>query len=271
MMGSLFALTSAGGSPGVTTAALALAFTWPGYVVVAECDPAGGAVLAGALAGHLPGGPGLVEHAIEAGHNPHAAAAGLAAQLVPLDANRTRMLLPGITDPRQALGLAAAWPAVAASLTGQAGDVIADCGRLDAGAGAPYAVLAAAATVAMVLRPTLRQVWAARPRIEMLGQLLGGTGRVVLLLAGPGAYPAKEISATLGVEVAAALPDDARSAAVLSDGERRRRFSTGDLMTAATAAGQALRKHAALHSAAPPDLTAMSSAAASAPANGAAG
>ena len=46
-MGSLFALTSPGGSPGVTTAALALAFTWPGSVIVAECDPAGGAVLAG--------------------------------------------------------------------------------------------------------------------------------------------------------------------------------------------------------------------------------
>jgi len=68
----------------VTTAALALAFTWPSSVIVAECDPAGGAVLAGALAGHLPGGPGLVELAIEAGHSPHAATAGLAAQLVPL-------------------------------------------------------------------------------------------------------------------------------------------------------------------------------------------
>lgn len=270
-MGSLFALTSAGGSPGVTTTALALAFTWPGPVVVAECDSAGGAVLAGALAGHLPGGPGLVEYAIEAGHNPGATGAGLAARLVPLDANRTRMLLPGLTDPRQALGLAAAWPAVAASLTGQAADVIADCGRLDAGAGAPYAVLAAATTVAMVLRPSLRQVWAARPRIEMLGQLLGGTGRVVLLLAGPGAYPAKEISATLGVEVAAVLPDDARSAAVLSDGERRRRFSTGDLMTAATTAGKALRKHAEAEPAAQPDLTAMSPTLGDTAANGATG
>lgn len=243
-MGSLFALTSPGGSPGVTTAALALAFTWPAPVIVAECDPAGGAVLAGALAGHLPGGPGLVELAIEAGHSPHAAAAGLAAQLVPLDTSRTRMLLPGLTDPRQAAGLAQAWPAVAASLTGQASDVIADCGRLDAGTGAPYAVLAGASMVAMVMRPTLRQVWAARPRIEMLGQLRGGTGQVVLLLSGAGAYPAKEIAAALGAEVVAVLPDDPKSAAVLSDGERRRRFSTGELMTAATMTGQVLRQRA---------------------------
>jgi len=249
-VGSIFALVSPGGSPGVTTAALALAFTWPAPAIVAECDPAGGTVLAGALGGHLPGGPGLVEHAIEAGHNPHAAAAALAGQLVPLDASRTRMLLPGLTDPRQAAGLAAAWPAVAATLTSQASDVIADCGRLDAGGGAPFAVLAAAGTVAMVLRPTLRQVWAARPRIEMLAQLLGGTGRVVLLLTGPGSYPAREIAGALGVEVAAALPDDARSAAVLSDGERRHRFAAGALMTAATGAGQALRRHASARAAA---------------------
>ena len=248
MVGSLFALTSPGGSPGVTTAALALAFTWPGPVIVAECDPAGGAVLAGALAGHLPGGPGLVEHAIVAGHNPHAAAGGLPSQLVPLDTSRTRMLLPGLTDPRQAAGLAPAWPAVAASLAAQSSDVLADCGRLDASAGAPYAVLASAAMVAVVMRPTLRQVWAARPRIEMLSQLRGGTDRVVLLLTGPGAYPAKEIAAALGVEVAATLPDDPKSAAVLSDGERRRRFGSGELMTAATAVGQVLRRGVASQS-----------------------
>jgi hypothetical protein len=245
-MASLYALVSAGGAPGVTTTALALAFGWPAPVIVAECDPSGGSVLAGTMAGHLPGGPGLVEHAIEAGRNPIAAANRLAAQLVPLDGKRTRMLLPGLTDPRQAAGLSAAWPAVAGSLTAQPCDVIADCGRLDGGAGAPLAVISAASTVVMVLRPTLRQAWAARPRLEMLSALLGGTGRVVLLLIGAGTYPAKEIAGALDVEVAASLPDDPRSAAVLSDGERRRgRGGPGRLVTAATAAGQALRRKAA--------------------------
>jgi len=245
-MACLYALVSPGGSPGVTTAALALAFGWPAPVIVAECDPSGGSVLAGTMAGHLPGGPGLVEHAIEAGRNPIAAASGLASQLVPLDAKRTRMLLPGLTDPRQAAGLSAAWPAVAGSLTAQPYDVIADCGRLDGGAGAPLAVISAASTVVMVLRPTLRQAWAARPRVEMLVQLLGGTGRIVLLLTGAGTYPAREIAGALDLEVAASLPDDSRSAAVLSDGERRRgRGGPGKLVTAATAAGQALRKKAA--------------------------
>jgi hypothetical protein len=245
-MGSLFALVSAGGSPGVTTTALALALSWPARVIVAECDPGGGAVLAGALRGHQPGGVGLMEHAIEAGRDLQTATAALAGQLVALDANRTRMVLPGLTDPRQAAGLASEWPAVALTLTGQSCDVIADCGRLDAGQSQPFAVLAAASTVAVVLRPTLRQVWAARPRIDTLAQLPGGAARLVLLLTGPGTHPAREIAAALGIPVAASLPADPKSAAVLSDGAaRRRQFTSGPLLTAARRAGQALRTHAA--------------------------
>jgi hypothetical protein len=245
-VGTVFALVSPGGSPGVTTAALALALGWPAPVIVAECDPAGGAVLAGAMGGHLAGGVGLMEHAIEAGRNPETATAALAAQLIPLDADGARLVLPGLTDPRQAAGLASAWPAVAATLTAQPCDVIADCGRLDAGPAQPMAVLAAAATVAIVLRPTLRQVWAARPRIDLLGQLPGGPARLVLLVTGPGAHPPAEIASTLGVPVAAVLPADPRSAAVLSDGAaRRRQFAAGPLLTAAKGAGQALRRHAA--------------------------
>ena len=48
------ALLSPGGSPGVTTAALAMALTWPGPVLVAETDPSGGDVLAGFFAGQSP-------------------------------------------------------------------------------------------------------------------------------------------------------------------------------------------------------------------------
>jgi hypothetical protein len=230
-LGSVFALVSPGGSPGATTAAIALALGWPGPAIVAECDPGGGTVLAGTLAGHVPAGVGLMEHAIE---------------LVPLDADRTRRVLPGLTDPRQAAGLRAAWPAVAMTLTAQNCDVIADCGRLDASDGQPLAVLTAASVVAVVLRPTLRQVWAARSRIDMLAQLLGGTARVVLLITGPGTHPAREIAGTLSVPVAAVLPADARSAVVLSDGgPRRRQFGSGPLIAAAQGAGHALRKHAA--------------------------
>src|SRR5262245_38880390 len=185
-VGSLFALVSGGGSPGVTTAAIALGLTWPTEAIVAECDPGGGDIVAGMLGGQVPAARGLMEHAIEAGRDRYSAAISLGPQLLPLDAARGRTLLPGLTDPRQAVGLAPAWRAVAASLTAQRADVIADCGRLDAGAGQPTAVIEAARSVALVLRPTLRQVWSARSRVEILTQLLDGTDRLVLLLTGPG-------------------------------------------------------------------------------------
>ena len=50
-------LLSPGGSPGVTTTALALAMTWPRPVVLAECDPRRhGSVLPGLWHGHANSG-----------------------------------------------------------------------------------------------------------------------------------------------------------------------------------------------------------------------
>jgi hypothetical protein len=246
-VGDLYALVSAGGSPGVTTAAVALTLTWPSAAIVAECDPSGGDVLAGLLTGHVPASQGLMEHAIDAGRDSQGAARALGEQLVPLGSDGTRMLLPGLTDPRQAAGLASAWPAVAATLTAQEADVIADCGRLDAGPGQPLAVLAAAGTVAIVLRPTLRQVWSARSRVDILTQLIGGNSRLALLLTGPGTHSAREVAHALGIPIAAVLPDDARSAALLSDGlGGQRSLTSGALLRSARAAGTALRDHAAV-------------------------
>ena len=242
-MGDLYALVSAGGSPGVTTAAMALALAWPSSAIVAECDPSGGDILAGLLTGHVPASLGLMEHAIEAGRDGYAAARALGDQLIPLDADGTRKLLPGLTDPRQAAGLASAWPAVAATLAAQRADVIADCGRLDAGPGQPNAILTTARTVALVMRPTIRQVWSALSRVEILTQL-GVSSRLALLLTGPGTHSAREVAQALGIPVAAALPDDARSAAMLSDGVGgERSLSSGSLLRSARAAGQALRDH----------------------------
>jgi MinD-like ATPase involved in chromosome partitioning or flagellar assembly len=241
---ALVALVSGGGSPGVTTAAVALALAWPTEVIVAECDASGGDILAGLLAGHVPAGRGLTEHAIEAGRDTEAAATGLRSQLVPLEASGRRTVLPGLTDPRQALGLASAWPVVAASLTAQRADVIADCGRLDAGTEQPTAVVAAAQTVALVLRPTLRQVWSARSRVDMLTQLLDGRDRLVLLLTGSGTHSARDIAQALQVPVLASLPHDPRAAAVLSDGTgARNHLRTAPLMRSARTACAALREH----------------------------
>jgi hypothetical protein len=238
---SLYALVSAGGSPGVTTAALALSLGWPGQVILAECDPSGGDILAGLFAGHLPARTGLLALAIEAGQNPDAAAAALWTQLIELDDERGRLLLAGISDPRQGTGLGPAWPVLAATLAAQPADVIADCGRLDAGGG-PEPVLAAARLVVLVLRPSLRQVSKARARVEMLTQILGGTSRLAMLLVGEGVHVPREVSRALGIPVTATLPFDARAAAVLSDGTGSRRgLQARPLIRAAGPAGRALR------------------------------
>jgi hypothetical protein len=242
---ALYALVSAGGSPGVTTSALALALGWPSQVILAECDPSGGDILAGLFAGHVPARRGLLSLAFDAGRGPDAAARALWPQLIELDDARQRLLLAGITDPRQGAGLASAWPALAATFSSLPADVIADCGRLDAGEG-PLAVLAAARAVVLVLRPTLRQVASARPRIEMLGQRLDGLQRVTLLLAGEGGHAHRDVAKALGVPITGALPHDRKTASVLSDGIGSRRSLPGrPLLRAAAVAGRALRDGAA--------------------------
>lgn len=242
---SLFALVSPGGSPGCTTTALAITMTWPKPVTLAECDPAGGDILAGMFAGHLPAPRGLLGVAFEAGRGVAAMSAEASAQLAALDSEGHRMFLAGLSDPRQAAGVAPAWLAIARMLSSQPRDVIADCGRLDAGDGQPTGVLTEAALVAMVMRSSLRQVAAARPRIEMLTQLLGGTERLGLLLVGDKDHGSGEITRTLGVRVLASLPGDAKTAAVLSDGVgRRTNLADRPLMRAAHAAGAAIAKAA---------------------------
>ena len=131
-------------------------------------------------------------------------------------------VLCGITDPRQAPGLSAVWPAIATGLASQDADVIADCGRLDVGASQPLSVLAEARMVIMVLRPTLRQVAAAKPRIELASQVLSSRDRLGLLLVGDGALRPADIAKTLEVRVVGTLPNDPGTAAVLSDGNGKR-------------------------------------------------
>lgn len=239
---TLCALLSAGGSPGVTTCALALAMTWPGPALVAETDPSGGDVLAGFFAGHVPGDCGLLNVAYEA-TTVEAAAAAVAGQAVALDKDGARRVLPGLADPRHAATLNTTWPLLAAALAAQPVDVLADCGRLDGGPGQEH-ILRVAAQIVLVLRPTLRQAAAARSRIEMLAQLKGSlSDQVILLVTGPGPVAPKELSRALGVPVLATMPDDRKAALVLSDGaEARRGIEASALLRAAAAAARALTR-----------------------------
>jgi hypothetical protein len=240
---ALHGLVSAGGSPGVTTAAIALALTWPRTVILAECDPAGGDVMAGLFGGLLPSRSGLLAVAVDAGRGPDAAAGALQNQLIELSGDFTRLLLSGITDPRQAAGVASAWPALAETLAAQPGDVIADCGRLDPSETWPLPVLTASTTVTLVLKPSLRHVSRARPRIEMLNEAVGA-GRLTLLVTGQGRYSAHDTAKALGLKAVGTLPHDPKTAAMLTESDGAGRYHglpSRPLIRAAGSAARALR------------------------------
>src|SRR5437764_14258788 len=146
---AVFALLSAGGSPGVTTTALALTLSWPSQVIIAECDPSGGDVLAGLLSGHMPASTGLLPLALEAGAGAEIPTDAIWRQLVELDEEHNRLLLAGISDPRQSAALQSSLPWIAEALQSLKADVIADCGRLDAIA-AVRPVLSAASLAVLV-------------------------------------------------------------------------------------------------------------------------
>ncbi|MFS8496863.1 MAG: ParA family protein [Micromonosporaceae bacterium] len=221
---SLVALVSAKGSPGVTVAALAFTLTWPGRCVLVECDPAGGSVQAGFLAGALPADRGIGELAVA-----HLRGESLSAvwwrQLIDLQPPHAhRLLLPGITDPVRSGTLRPVWQHLAEFFSGLAGDgyeVIADCGRL-AAPNPPLPVLHAADLVLLTLRPDLPGISAALPVVRSLRAHLserrGGDPPLALLLTGPGDQPTRTVARHLDVPVVGTLPDDRRTAGVLSRG-----------------------------------------------------
>ncbi|RAJ46124.1 hypothetical protein K353_00499 [Kitasatospora sp. SolWspMP-SS2h] len=237
------------GAPGATSSALALLLSWPlrpgRRVLLVECDPDGGAVLAGALEGRVEAVYGLRNLAV-------ADRRGLLAetlweQLLDVSPQGTgeRLLLPGLTDPTQAPGLAYTWePLVEAlhALEPQGYDVLLDLGR--SGANGAMAVLPRRAdVVAATVRTTLRGLSAARPRIAALREDLdthgAGADGLGLLLVAEGPYPENEVARQFQLPVLGTLAHAPRTARVLSDGgdTTDRRFIRSELMrTARTAA-----------------------------------
>ncbi|WP_406451540.1 hypothetical protein OG782_16200 [Streptomyces sp. NBC_00876] len=242
---SVIALVGGTGAPGVTSTALALLLAWPldpgRRLILAECDPDGGAVLAGALQGRMDSRYGLRNLAVAQRKDELVEA--FWRQLVDLseDESSTRLLLPGITDPAQAAGLDPAWGSLAelfARIEDHQHDVLVDLGRR--GAFGASAVLAKRAdVVVMVVRNTLRGVQSAQVRVEALRKALagpGGTGddALALLLVESGPYSPGEVEKVLNAPVLGAMPWRPKQAEVLSDGvDGGSRFARSDLMRAA--------------------------------------
>lgn len=222
---AIIALVSAKGSPGVTTAALAAALSWHRRLVLAECDPAGGSILAGYLGGALDGPRGLGELAVGELRDGNLDTA-FWSQLVDLDApKRERLLLPGVVDPAQAGSVIPLWQRFADYFTGLENgvppyDVLVDCGRLLV-PGPPWPLLRAAAVVLLVTRAHLPDLSATRATVRAIERDLTEhrvpPGTLRLLVVGDG-HGTSEISKSLGLPVIARLPHDPRTAEVLSLG-----------------------------------------------------
>jgi hypothetical protein len=238
---AVIALASAAGSPGVTTTALGLAFSWPRAVLLVEADPTGSSgILAGFFRGTREYDGGLIELALA----PVGVADALAEVARPIGGSSVSFVA-GTRSHVQAAGLRELWAPLSRALadldaTGQ--DVIVDAGRLGL-AGAPEPLLNAADLALLVTRTSLPVLAAARSWAETVRRADSGWGQAGALLVGEGQpYRAGEASKVLGLPVVARLPDDPEAAAVYHRGAPPpRRFESGTYARGLLAAVESIR------------------------------
>ncbi len=239
----LTVLTSGKAAPGVSTAVWALGLAWPGDVLLADADPAGGDLAAGLLAGRAPAGFGLLSWAAAArGEVPAIkGAALLAGHAVAVPERAGLWLLPGVADAVAGRSLTArTWGQLALALEASSAvsgrDVVVDAGRLAGVTTDNGALFHAADRVLVAVRSSVRSVHAAGQAVTRLRAVLGDLGAVSALVIGDGPYPAGEIAAALGIPVAGSLPADRRAAGVLIDGALMPwpRLARSSLLRAAT-------------------------------------
>ena len=226
---AMITLTSASGSPGVTTTALGLALQWPRPVLLVEADPTGGsALLAGYFRGAVEYEAGVVELALTSSSLSDA----LRDVARRIDGTQVTYVA-GTRSHAQAGVLRDLWPPLAQALaelesTGQ--DVIVDAGRLGLN-GSPTPLIDEADLALVVSRTTLPALSGLRAWADALQRPTLDWHQSGVLLIGEGQpYGAREISAVVDLPVLASIADDAESAAVFSRGAALpRRFETGAL------------------------------------------
>jgi hypothetical protein len=248
---ALIALAADKGSPGVTTAAVALAAVWPRRALLAETDPAGGDLVYRSAAAH--GGP----------LNPNTGMLSIAAtarrglvpdqlwdHVQPLSGGLEVLVGLGIAE--QAAGLAGLWPTLghAFAALGDSphapADVIADCGRISGDTPA-VELFPHAALVLLVSRTEPEALARVRDRAAALaGKLHGGPrgavgnpviGVVLIADTGNAAKLASQVNDMLvhgrtGARVVGTLADDPAGADQLA-GRRRGRLDKSLLIRSA--------------------------------------
>lgn len=172
----LVALASAKGSPGVTTAAVALGAIWRNEVVVADLDPAGsdiGARFRGTGGQPLDPDTGVISLAAALRRGGEVS---LADHLQVIGGGLP--VLVGVATPAQVGGIGPVWHHVARVLAQAPTDVLADCGRI-AGTSPVESVLDAADRVILVTRDSVTDLAHLRVRLRSLGtDVTGHASRV---------------------------------------------------------------------------------------------
>jgi hypothetical protein len=186
---ALIALAADKGSPGVTTAAVALAAVWPRRALFAEVDPAGGDLVyrsAAAHGGALDPNTGMLSLAATARR-------GLAAEQLwdhaqPIAGGLE--VLVGLGGAEQAAGLGGLWPvlgqafATLADSPHGAADVLADCGRIGTD-GPALELLPHASLVLLLARTEPEHLARVRDRAAVLSAKLHGAHRGAAQLGFP--------------------------------------------------------------------------------------
>ena len=237
---AVIALTSASGSPGVTTTTLALALSWPRPVLVVEADPTGGS---GLLAGYFRGTREYVSGVVELALSPFDLPRALGEVAQRISATQVSFVA-GTRSPAQSAGVRDLWAPLAAALASleEAGqDVLVDAGRLGL-SGSPSPLIATADLTLLVTATSLPALAASRGWVESAARTDGWRRSGVLLVGEDEPYGRAEVAKVLGLQVLGAVVRDAEAAAVYHRGATPpRRFDTGRYIRSVAATGEAIR------------------------------
>lgn len=166
----MICLVSAKNAPGVTTTTVALAEIWPRPVLVAECDPRYGDILAGYQQGTGDMTKGLL--GLAAIHQRSDITQQIYNFVQPLSPGSEARLLAGIQVPAQAAGVAALWEPLSQLLPSmivkrRPVDVLVDCGSLHSPF-APLPLIRRADLVLLLTGDHLEHIRAAHDAIQLL-------------------------------------------------------------------------------------------------------
>jgi MinD-like ATPase involved in chromosome partitioning or flagellar assembly len=222
---TVVALASIKGSPGVTTAATAMAAGWPAgrKVLLVEADPFGGD-LAPRYGSTVTGGLASLFAAARRALDPKAVWDYV--QQLP----GGLPVLFGLSGVHQAVANEKVWPEVAKTLGGLDADVVVDVGRLlPAFAGGVSYVLDQADVLVILCEPTLEAIVHLRDALPRLVSERRGRKLLVVPTASVG-YSALDIAKTLQVTVGKPMPNDPAAAAALANRRKLRKLGRTRLL-----------------------------------------